>query len=61
MPAATPVMVSPEVLEPFAGGVTGFALNEQVAPAGQFVTESITALLYPAVDATVIVESAGLP
>ncbi len=61
MPAAAPVMVSPEVTDPFAGGVTGFALKEQVAPAGQFVTESVTALLYPAVDATVMVELAGLP
>ena len=54
-------MVSPEVTDPFAGGVTGFALKEQVTPDGQFVTESVTALLYPAVDVTVIVELAGLP
>ena len=59
MPAAKPVIVSPEVTDPFAGGVTGFELKEQVP--GQFVTESVTALLYPAVDVTVIVELAGLP
>ena len=54
-------MVSPELTDPFAGGVTGFALKEQVAPDGQFVTESVTALLYPPVDVTVIVELTGLP
>ena len=55
MPAATPVMVSAEVADPFAGGVTEVGLKEQLAPDGQFVTESITGLLYPAVDVIVTV------
>ena len=52
-------MVSPELTDPFAEGVTGFGLKVQVP--GQFVTESVTGLLYPAVDVTVIVEPAGSP
>jgi predicted ThiF/HesA family dinucleotide-utilizing enzyme len=54
-------MLNPELIDPFAGGVTEVGMKEQVAPDGQFVTKSVTALLYPAVDVTVVVELAGLP
>jgi len=55
------VIVSPEVAEPFAGGVTDAGIKVQLTPAGQFVTVSATALLYPEVDVTVIVEFTELP
>jgi hypothetical protein len=61
LPTARPVMLNPELIDPFAGGVSEAGLKEQVAPDGQFVTDSDTALLYPAVDATVVVELTALP
>ena len=49
-----------EVPDPFAFGVTGFDPKLQEVP-GQGTTDSVTALLYPPVEATVIVELAALP
>ena len=43
-PATSPVTERADVFEPLAGGVTGFVANLQTAPAGQFVTLSVTAL-----------------
>jgi hypothetical protein len=54
-------MVRPELADPLAGGVTGLALKAQFAESGQLVTESVTALFYPAVEVTVTVELAELP
>lgn len=50
-----------EVPDPFASGVTGFDAKLQSALLGQFGTDKVTALLYPADEATVIVELAALP
>jgi hypothetical protein len=53
--AAAPLVVTVSVLLtlPLAGGVTGDALKEQVAPAGKPVQARLTALEKPPVDVTV--------
>ena len=61
VPAARFVMDKAEVADPFAGTLTLAGLKVHVAPAGQLVTDRLTALLYPANEVAVIVELAALP
>jgi hypothetical protein len=61
VPPTLVVTVSVEVVEPFAGGVTGVGLIAHVAKLGQPVADRPTALLNPPTELTVMVDVPDLP